>query len=367
LSNPARSAPAVTCLEGNLGMAETEVNDRWPAEPTADQEAVQPAGGVTETADADLQPQVLAQLPDLETVETASEGPPASSDGRIISQGLSTKLLVGGSVLLVMAAIIPFLFGKKESPKPGDVKLPEWHQGAPAADADRAPAWTGQAPQAPAAEQNLPGPPPELSIPAVPGGDAAAQRPPVWNVQQRSPQLNAPAQAVRNRWQTAPPAAVRTPVRDLPSASQMAPAGTHSAARPQIADGPMPDAHSPADGRRWRYEAKRPRADDYPDYRQSEARSNQAMTLGQRTIPAAGQPVPDYQPAYRDEPRANSAQGLQTDSRARYPAGSQGGYRPGGQGEYRPPPVEPGVARFEGLIENPPLRTSHDRSRPSVR
>ena len=74
---------------------------------------------------------VLAQLPDLETDRDDAATAPSSagharSDGRIISQGLSNKLVVGGGILLVLAAVVPFTLNRKTVPKPVDAVAPLW-------------------------------------------------------------------------------------------------------------------------------------------------------------------------------------------------------------------------------------------------
>ena len=87
---------------------------------------------------------LLAQLPDLsvEELETLVEEHIAASDGRMISQSLASKFVVGGGILLVVAALLPFTMARKTQPKPVGNDLARWHS-TPAPEADVAPGWNG--------------------------------------------------------------------------------------------------------------------------------------------------------------------------------------------------------------------------------
>ena len=83
--------------------------------------------------------------------------------------------------------------------------------------------------------------------------------------------------------------------------------------------------------------------------------------------PAPGnpyQPAPAGQGYYRSyEPSQSGAnQRMTLDPRTSGGAG----YPQAGYSSWTPPPTEPGVARFEGIIEKPTLRTSYDASRSSI-
>jgi len=83
------------------------------------------------------------------------------------------------------------------------------------------------------------------------------------------------------------------------------------------------------------------------DTGQPQARANRMMTIGDSMPTPAGIYADDYRRNYQANSRAN----LPT----RYPACS-----------IPYPTVEPGVARLEGIIEKPSVRTSYDAARSSV-
>jgi hypothetical protein len=76
---------------------------------------------------------VLARLPDLGKVTSVPLGPSGSSlrHVRIISQGLAAKLLLGGTVLLMAAAVLPTLFGGKAAVLPGQTDTSAWQPAEP--------------------------------------------------------------------------------------------------------------------------------------------------------------------------------------------------------------------------------------------
>ncbi len=197
-------------------------------------------------------PQVLARVPDLDAAEPAppADPKPARRDGRMISQALSTKLLVGGGVLLVLAAIVPLMLGNRGSPKPDEQKLPAWHPGAPAPDAELAPTWNGG---------------PTTGMPDSTGSTSPALTP---NLQPAPPSMTFPPDVP-------------------PSADQMG------------------------------------------------------------TARDSGWDLPSQAPNWNERKQNVTPS-------------------PGSSHDYRRPPAEPGVARFNGIIEKPSVRTSYDRARSSV-
>lgn len=96
-----------------------------PEPSTADDAVLLPASN---SAGADSV--LLAQIPDLDApanghaLQGHSDGP---ADGRILSQGISNKLVMGVGFVLVLLAILPFIFGKREQAKPIVGELPAWH------------------------------------------------------------------------------------------------------------------------------------------------------------------------------------------------------------------------------------------------
>ena len=127
---------------------------------------------------------LLAQLPDLsvEELETLVEEHIAASDGRMISQSLASKFVVGGGILLVVAALLPFTMARKTQPKPVGNDLARWHS-TPAPEADVAPGWNGGGGQT--AGENSPaggptGPPGSTVVEAIPAGLGGNVHAPTW-------------------------------------------------------------------------------------------------------------------------------------------------------------------------------------------
>jgi hypothetical protein len=128
-------------------MNEPTIDPNWGLEaatplptPGPTPEGPTPARGPVCTA---VEANVLARFPEVAAAEPTAEGKdcPASPPGRLISQRLSAKLLLGGGLLLVLAAIVPFLFSKKDDAKPGNNSTPTWEPGPPAPMSDWAMKW----------------------------------------------------------------------------------------------------------------------------------------------------------------------------------------------------------------------------------
>ena len=256
--------------------------------------AAEPSTVAAEPGAALSRPVVLARLPDLDAVEPGEESAAKRGrfDGRILSHALSTKLLLGGGVLLVLAAIFPFVFNNNRDPKPGT---------PPAPNAEEAPFFDGRTAKTSdplPASANIPYEP-KMSI---------------------SPDL--------------------PPAPDFIDAAQ----APNSAPSPQAppADG---QGRAGAIGNRGRAPAAERQS--RTDTGQPQARANRMMTIGDSMPTPAGIYPDDYRRNYQANSRAN----LPT----RYPACS-----------IPYPMVEPGVARLEGIIEKPSVRTSYDAARSSV-
>ncbi len=174
--------------------------------------------------------QVLARVPDLESADSASieETLSTRGDGRILSSGLSMKILYGaGAVLLVAALALPFLLSDSESSTPISTdESAAWQREGPAVTAPMAPAWnagTGESPNwqaEPIAGEGRWGEAPAVS--AWQGGSGSGQRssppqsqpglgPPrvqpwqgrsqsqTWETQRDTPNWGAPIDAPRGR------------------------------------------------------------------------------------------------------------------------------------------------------------------------
>jgi len=77
------------------------------------------AGETSPGAGPDV-PGLLARIPDVAAPGqgSAAEAGPGSRDGRILSPGLSAKILLGGGLSLLLVALMPFVFGRKQDPEP---------------------------------------------------------------------------------------------------------------------------------------------------------------------------------------------------------------------------------------------------------
>lgn len=220
-------------------------------------------------------PTLLAQIPDLNARPRAAEQGEqdnGGSDGRLISQSLSLKLLLGGGILLVLAALAPFALRKGES--------------KPAAK-DQA----GQSASATSGSDS------------ANGGDLS--------------QSNSPSPAA-------------------PGASP------HSETNPTPAAWLQPQAG-----------ANRPMALGDP----SDARPNDRLgSPAERQADSRSDPAGDYRTARADR-----------DYRSDYPgSGNPLMPAPVSNASQDVQPAEPGVARFEGTIERPPLRNDYERAGSSI-
>jgi hypothetical protein len=298
-------------------MDDHETDDAWASEEVAVKEA--PGGLELESSfgaagtqrvpgTAVRQPEVLARLPDLDAVE-ASPAPDTRSsgrrnkalaaDGRFLSQGLSTKLLIGGALLLVLAAIFPFVFNNHE-PKPGT---------PPAPDAAEAPAWKG----------------PSGETSEAPSGSANTSYEPKMSLH---PDLPPPPDFI----DTAPASSTDAP--------------------PQTPHADRKDRTGAAGHLRQSLSADRQLQADVP---LPQARANRRMALSE--LP----PAPDrWGQGLGNRGQGSGVRGQGTGVfDIQHPALSI-------QRSAAYPMVEPGVARLEGVIEKPSVRTSYDAARSSI-
>ena len=122
---------------------------------------------------------LLAEIPDLtaEDPESLVEEHTAAQDGRLLSQALASKLVLGGGILLALAAILPFCFLKKAEPKPANDQLSAWNPAPPAPNADTAPSWNRPMMQKPDVVRNAAGPSTATNVPASIVVPALPERP----------------------------------------------------------------------------------------------------------------------------------------------------------------------------------------------
>ena len=254
------------------------------AKPSADQIPSPQSAVATE-----LEAALLIQIPDLNAADPLLDAE-ESSDGRIISQGLSNKLVMGIGFVLVLIAVLPFLVNKKR-PQKSVSELPTWHASAPATTPATTPAYL--TPQQPQAGANRP-----MAL-----GD------PGWPQAKAAPATSAQPENRQDR-----PADYRV--------------------------GNAPEFQ------------RNDRATD-PQNLQADARSDPAAAFrGTAALRGTStEPRADYR---NDPPALGVAQGG-----AMMPAAAAGVVSSSFQDSQ---PTEPGVARFEGTIAKPPVRTSYDRA-----
>ena len=166
-------------------MRDSDKNQVWKGDDAPENEAVAGVVPAATTSPAETRPSVLAQVPDIDPLEAAPPQPVSrksrGGDGRIISQSLAKKLLIGGGVLLVLAAIVPFLLRK---PIPGGEKTL-------APEAEVAPTFEQGARQPRVVEPIIEDSPPELQFDIQGTGDLAL--PPGLDVSVVEPNQDGPA------------------------------------------------------------------------------------------------------------------------------------------------------------------------------
>jgi hypothetical protein len=281
--------------------------------------------------------QVLAQIPDLDQKPTTLAGV-KRLDGRLIGQAMSLKLVFGMGIGLIIGAVLPFLFGRGSSQKPVH-ELPAWASARNLESTNSSGAQTQAPPWQPPAPQTTAVAPP----PASP--DISVPPPPADGYQ--------PAALTRRTWSPpqnpAPPPSMTPPTRGVP---------------PDYAGGSLPP---PPTGNRG-YGPANDRYDLQADRRNDPAtRYNNPPGYDYRGNPAEGAaPRRDIQPPlpagdnrYNNTP--NYGYQRQPVSPMTPPLGNGAGYDYRNQPQPQPQPQpegESGVARFEGTITAPPVRTN---------
>jgi hypothetical protein len=345
---------------------ENTMSDAWASQPMA--APIPAATPESRMAGA----RVLARLPDLDAPQQDPplELKPSRSDGRMIGQRLSTRLLVGGAVVLVLAAIVlPMLM--KDDPKPGNEGLPAWHPGMPAPTADEAPPWnapTAQTPDTPAPEPIIlqPQVPPALGAVPKDTEQGPALRPPDWNTQSQVTPLEGQRQApvaaepIPGRWndRMEAPSVERQPAISAwsypsPPSPPSPPGAFPNRGRASVAERPLtPDGQSPPLRYDGRFGASQPNPGYQAPYRQPQSSANRSMAIDNTTSAGAGayrtgdrrDYRPDARVDYGPDPRGNYRENPQTDPRT----DPRRGYVP--HSLRSPQPAQPGAAKLQGII-----------------
>ena len=272
---------------------------------------------------AGIELSLLAQIPDLDA-EIADDEAEDPNEGRIISQSLSNKLVLGGGFLLVVAAILPFTMGKKAAVKPVANELPAWH-----------------------------------SEGAAPVNGA---------VPISGPQLGAPGAVSAPAPGTTYEASQATP----PTRAYLAPQPQVGTNRPMALGDPAWPQSAQAEANRAQSDPRQGHPADYRVGDPPQTRRNDGGPDPQNyQADRRNDPANDYRSSYRDDSRSDYRNDSRSDYRNDYPGtGSLQGNPlmpstgPGASpaSVQDPQASEPGVARFEGTIAKPPVRTNYDRA-----
>ncbi len=282
---------------------------------------------------------LLAQIPDLDLAVTPSL-PEKRAEGRIISQALSIKLVLGAGAALVIGAILPFLFGKASRPV---TELPAWsnhggsarivENGSPT-PAAAWPSWPTAPATAAAGPQTPSAPAPAILLPQPPQvGDnrPTALTEPSWRPSVAPPPATTPSLAPINY--------INPPIVSMnPPDNRTVYPGFERPVNPQTLQ---------ADNRN-NLAAQNRGNDPRYDYRGNPIDTSSAR----RDVPAG-----DYSRDSRYQNAGGNYPAPAGPSSPLMPSGV-----PGPASTYRDQTLEPGVARFDGTIATPPVRTSYDRT-----
>ena len=299
-------------------MHDHQTDEAWASEDAAVQAAL-PTGVTSSGASKGLKgPHVLARMPDLDAEAFGPDDEDARSEGRLVSRRLATRLLVGGGVLLVLAAVVPWWLQRTVEGEGGKTTHPE---------APVAPLFDAQAAQQSDNQPTRLQPqPPDLSLDIqVPEGEFDFMNGPSGGGDQDNP-ASSPAQPIDGNMETR--------------------------RRDRLPEQPTLKGERPL-----------PRVSRWP-----------ARQTWDNPVPPAGAGYPTRTPQRTDSFRLppNVSHGLMPDPADRQfrhppnaPSHPQAAVnRPMSIGT--PGPVQPGIAQLEGIIQDPPARTTYDRNRPSV-
>ncbi len=304
-------------------MRDHQTDKAWASEDATVQSA--PPTGITGngTNEGLSGPHVLARMPDLDAETFEPDDGDARSEGRLISRQWATRLLVGGGVLLVLAAVVPWWLQRTVEGEGGKKPRP---------DAPVAPLFDAQAAQQSDNQPTrLQAQPPDLSVDIqIPEGEFDF--------------MNGPSGGGVN-----PGNAAASPLQPPhPTDSNM-----ETRRRDRLPEQPTLKGERPS-----------PRVSRRP-----------VRQTWDNPLPPVGAVYPSRTPQRTDSFRSppNVSHGLMpdpADRRVRRPPNDPirpqaAVNRPMSIGA--PGPVQPGIAQLEGIIQDPPVRTTYDRNRPSVR
>ncbi len=306
-------------------------------------------------------PPILAELPNLEAPVShrPAESGRSGQDGRFLGQRISTKLLVGLAGALVVLAIVPWLL-KSDDSKSTDSDLPAWQTNMPAPAADEAPQWNSQ--PAETITPAVPTPVEPSGITAVDPMSPGAVPESVQTTPYGRPPELAPARVPP---QSPPPNAYSSPPayegRYEPRPAQPS-YGNQSSYGNQPGYGQVYANPQPGTNRPMRVDDPPPaRTDNYrypPPAQTDNYRYPPPARTGNYRYPPSD--VNHFDRQAMPPARQMGPAGQQPDPRAAQPD------RRWPQSAQTAPPGIPGVARLEGFIAKPPVRMTHDATRPRL-
>ncbi|HUT09310.1 MAG TPA: hypothetical protein VMY42_02345 [Thermoguttaceae bacterium] len=309
---------------------------RGPVEMTAPEAATGAPRSTIEKDGAASRDEVLARIPDLDGKDPGHPRKSRRSDGRLISQKLATRLLVGGVAVIALAAIIPSLvipgiLNKKTEAEGGKPTAPDAPKAPPfnAETARNEPDSKSYQPEMSFDFQNLQGP--GFTGTSSDGGNyEPSKTPPPWTDAQL-PELSNP-----NEQRPVPHVGSRPTETMWDNRGMPVPSEGYSPAPTWPPQTQPPSVNSPASLTPWPLSQWPPGEPGAP-----QARTNETMRINDQAVPIPGQYPDSDRPVGPVDPRS-------------VPPGFDSN-RPQ-QWDFT---SEPGVARFEGIITKPPLRTTY--------
>jgi len=322
-------------------------------------------GTITET-------RVLARVPALDAATETQNGSQSTSDGRILGQAISTKILLAVGMCIVLVAVGSQMLTRSDSKSGNDGS--DWQMESPAPGAPEAPLYGGDGP-VPGFVQSA------GSMPPMPGMNFQPQVPelPTWadasRVAEESTQtpamdpgrtsVNATPVGTAPTWNNPQPAPSWQPPTDIPRVSDRTPTWNNRSAPPSTDSEPLSSAW-PNPGRMRSPTAAVSGLPATVDATSAYGNRYDSRTSGTTYSPSDRDPQAEANRQFVAPQRVAT---VPTEYRNRYPSDQQATFSP--ESRVSPPtwtgrPVEPGVARLEGIIEKPSFRTTDDRARSSV-
>jgi len=305
-------------------MRDYETNEAWTGEDQATQTASPQSDGAKSGASDRLSgPHIVARMPDLDVQEPVADDDSARAEGRLISRRWATRLLVGGVFLLLLAAVVPWWIERASQGEGGKPPRP---------NEDPAPRWDPQtAEQTPPTQLQPLAPELSLDVEISEGGLDF---------------MNAPSGRGLEPGKAAAPPSPGPVEGNLETRNW-----DRLPEQPTLkGERPTPRVSALLRRRAW-------------DNRAPSAESGYPPAAPQRTD--SFQPPPNVSRGMMPDPADRRASMPNVEGPPMDPNRLQAAVnRPMSIGT--PGPIQPGVARLEGFIQDPPVRMTYDRNGPGV-